>query len=122
MTEFDAPSTKNQFDVAQYPEQWKRYKELRPLAAEFTKLHKRFKELFGAADEIVHEGTVVATNSISGKFQPSQLKTDHPHLYAAYTKPVVREEFDEEAFKASSPDMWNFYRSRSVRHLNEEEN
>lgn len=114
MTEFSEPSDAKKFVLDDYEEHWQKYLALKPLAKEYEKYHKRFKELFGDADEIVYKGVVVATNKVSGKFQPSQLQTDRPNVHKAFLKMVVKEEFDEEAFKTAHPDLWEQYRSRSV--------
>lgn len=113
---FETEPKVKQFHLDDYAEHWARMQELKDLAAEYEVYKNRFKELAGDADELVLNGEVVATNTVSGKFQPSQLARELPHIHAAYMKDKVVRVFDEEAFKAHQPFMWGQYRSRSLRH------
>ena len=115
MTEpFQAPPTIPQFDLADYAEHFEEMLRLKPMAAKYEAYKRRFKELADGKDELVLNGQVVATNKIAGKFQPTQLLADHPHIHSAYLRPVVVQEFDEESFKAHHPDLWKQYRSRTM--------
>jgi hypothetical protein len=113
--QFEVPPKVKQFDLGPYREHWVKMLDLEEAAKEHKAYKERFKELAADADEFVLDGEVVASNRIAGAFQPSQLKADLPHMYNAYLKDKVVKEFDEPTFKEHNPEMWNRFRSRSLR-------
>lgn len=115
MTEFAAESTASRFDLDEYVEHWNEYLRLKEEAAKFEAYKKRFKELFGDSEEIYLNGILVHTNRQSGKFESTWLKADNGAMYEAYTREKVVRVFDEETFKAHNPELWQRYRSRSMR-------
>jgi hypothetical protein len=115
MTEFAAESTASRFDLDEYLEHWNEYLRLKDEAAKFEAYKKRFKELFGDSEEIYLNGILVHTNRQTGKFENTWLKNDNPAMHAAYTREKVVRVFDEEALKTHNPELWQQYRSRSMR-------
>lgn len=113
--QFQAPPKAKQFDLGPYREHWNRMLELEDAAKEHKVYRDRFKELAADADEFVLDNEVVASNRVAGAFQATQLKADLPHLYNAYLTDQVVKHFDEAAFKEHNPEMWNRFRSRSLR-------
>lgn len=113
--EFIAEAGPNQFDLGPYREHWMEYLRLRQEKSRYDKYHARFKELADKYDELVLDGEVVFTNSISGKFSDKWLSSEHPHIHALYLKDQVVKVFDEESFKNDHPTLWTSGRSRSLR-------
>src|SRR5690349_21651116 len=115
--EFEPEVTTKQFDLGPYREHWARYLELRELKREHDVYHERFRELADRYDELVLDGKVVFTNSISGAFSEKWLKGENPALHAAYTRDKVVKVFDKEAFERDHPTLYTSGRSRSLREV-----
>jgi hypothetical protein len=113
--EFIGEAGPNQFDLGPYREHWLEYLRLREENKRYVKYHARFRELADKHDELVLDGQVVFTNTISGAFSTKWLSTEHPHLHSAYLKDQVVKVFDEEAFKRDHETLWTSGRARSLR-------
>ena len=113
--DFATPANDKQFDLGPYRDHWTHYLSLRAAHEQYLKYHERFKELAENYDELVLDGEDVRTNTVSGRFSEKWLKTEHPHIHAAYIKPKVMQVFDEEAFKEHQPTLWMSGRARSLR-------
>lgn len=113
--EFIGGPTEGQMQIDDKAELWARYLELREASRTFKKWHARFKEIFGDADEITIGGDVVATHTVSGAVNQSQLKADHPELFALFEGVELVRVFDSAKFEAEHPTLAAAYRSRSLR-------
>lgn len=104
----------------EYARYWEEYEEIKRLADEYSKKLEswkaRWKQIFGDRDIITLDGVEVATNAVSGPFKVAQFRKEHPAIYQAYLVKKTQDVFDEEMFKAHNPQLWNDFRSTSIRH------
>lgn len=70
------------------------------------------RQLSGDATVYRYQGRIVADDSRNGRFTLSKLRQDDPDLVKEFTRWKTEEAFDEEAFKAAHPDLWEQYRAQ----------
>jgi hypothetical protein len=70
------------------------------------------RQLSGDAVTYRYKGRIVADDSRNGRFTLSKLRQDDPALVQEFTRWKTEEAFDEEAFKAAHPDLWEQYRAQ----------
>lgn len=77
----------------------------------------RFKAMAGNANQFMLNGIVVATHAVSGPFNKSRFAKEQPHIYEQFLVEVTVQVFDEDAFAAAHPNLYNSdeYRARSLR-------
>lgn len=121
MTQVDIPTkmlptpTVTQFELGeQYGPHWEEYLNACRIVETFK---QRFKQLFTEAgvDEVTLNGKVVATFKADTKFQSALFRKEVPHLANQYMTKQLVDVFDEATFKQVHPDLWEQYRSRSLR-------
>lgn len=119
-------------DVYDPPKNEEKQYDLSPLRlhyGEFLRYHARAKEangwlktfksllpgVVGDASLMVMGNLPVATFRRDQKLSMKRLADEQPQIIAKYTRRVVKEEFDEEAFRNEEPLMHQAYRGRSFR-------
>lgn len=106
--------------TGEYAAYWEEYQEIKRLADEYGKKLEswkaRWKQIFGDRDIITLNGAEVATNAVSGAFKVAKFREEHPAIYQAYLTKKTVDAFDEQAFKEHNPQLWNDFRSTSLRH------
>lgn len=98
---------------------WLQYREMRDnrdaLDKQIDKLEQELREAVGDAHEATIFGEVVVTNKPVNTFRTKEFSNDNPVLFKEFTKPVLKDEFDVEAFKAAHPNLFTQYQSRQFR-------
>lgn len=64
-------------------------------------------------------GAKVASYTQDGNFTESWFAAEQPELHKEFTKLVVEEKFDKEAFRAAHPDLYEKYRAPTMRLVND---
>lgn len=107
-----------QFVLDEYRQSWYKLRVLKDAADAAKKAYDTARKRLGAKiegfDELVLDGEVVATHP-RGAFNKARFVEENPPLAAKYMVTVPVETFDEEAFKAANPGLYDDYRSRSLR-------
>lgn len=93
-----------------------RYVEMRSnrdeLDRQIKKLEAELRTEVGDAHEATIFDEVVLTYKPIDRFQGKQFAEDNPILAKEFTRPVVVDQFDVEAFKAAHPNLFAQYQSR----------
>lgn len=98
------------------------------LWAEYCMRHKResadkkwmkefrdtIKQVAGDASEFKLKGVKVAM-LVPGNLNKSLLAAEQPDLVKEYTRPVFKEEFDQEAFVKDHPELYERYRAQAFK-------
>lgn len=72
------------------------------------------KQVAGDASEFKLKGTKVAM-LVPGNLKKALLAKEQPDLVKEYTRPVFKEEFDQEAFAKDHPDLFEKYRAQAFK-------
>lgn len=75
-------------------------------------LRKRIQDEIGDATLATVGGLPAFTWKHTGRFNATRFGQDHPDLVVKYTRPVTRDELDEEALKAEQGKLYTAYRGR----------
>lgn len=97
---------------------WAEFRMRHAREAEDTRWMKEFKATIKqvAADaEEFHLRNVKVAMFVPGALNRSLLADEQPDLVKQYTRHVVKEEFDEEAFAKDHPDLFTQYRSKGFK-------
>lgn len=85
--------------------------------SEVEKLEKEIRYEVGTADEATIFGEPVISNKLINKFKEGEFKNDNPLLHKEFTRPMVVEKFDQDAFRKQHPNLYTQYQSRQFRLL-----
>lgn len=113
--EFLAPTTEGQLSIDDKKDFWEEFLKLHAAAKKYKIWKGRFKDIFGDSDVITIGGEIVATHSVGGAVNQSQLRADHPELFDRFTTITQTRTFDAELFAQTHPELADQYRSRSLR-------
>lgn len=98
---------------------WLQYREMRDnrdaLDKQISKLEQELREAVGDATEATIFGETVVTNKPVNTFRAKEFAADNPVLFKEFTRPVLKDEFDVDAFKAAHPNLFTQYQSRQFR-------
>lgn len=97
---------------------WNEYRMRHKRSLEDNKWLEEFKatikQVAGDASEFKLRGVKVAM-LVPGNLKKSLLAKEQPDLVKEYTRPVFREEFDQEAFAKDHPELYEKYRAQAFK-------
>lgn len=97
---------------------WNEYRMRHRRESEDKKWMKEFRETIkqvaGDASEFKLKGVKVAM-LVPGNLNKSLLAAEQPDLVKEYTRPVFKEEFDQEAFAKDHPELYERYRAQAFK-------
>lgn len=86
-------------------------------SAEADRLERLLQDQIGDAHAGTVRGFKLVTHRPTATYRIKALVQENPELAQHYIKPVVKDEFDVEAFRRQHSDVLEQYRSRSFRTL-----
>lgn len=95
-----------------YLEAVERRRAIKVMEAELARLERKLRAAIGDNEAATIFGEEVITNRPVKKLRAKQLAEDNPVLYKQYTRPMLVDQFDAEAFQADHPNLYEQYRSR----------
>lgn len=97
---------------------WNEYRMRHKRSLEDNKWLEEFKvtikQVAGDASEFKLRGVKVAM-LVPGNLKKSLLAKEQPDLVKEYTRPVFKEEFDQEAFAKDHPELYEKYRAQAFK-------
>ena len=97
---------------------WNEYRMRHKRSLEDNKWLEEFKvtikQVAGDASEFKLRGVKVAM-LVPGNLKKSLLAKEQPDLVKEYTRPVFKEEFDQEAFAKDHPELYERYRAQAFK-------
>lgn len=94
--------------IADYTQKRRQMRELKKWCDDFE--HSLVKLADGRSEWLLH-GKPFATRRTNGKFTLSRLAAEQPHIVEQYTRYVTELKFDEDAFRAENPTLFEQYRA-----------
>lgn len=82
---------------------------------EYAKAQEALSAIMGDATVGTIDGQKVLTYRYEDRFRGSDFKKTFPDTWRTFVRPVTKEEFDLELFKASRPDQYKEFRVRAMK-------
>lgn len=88
---------------------------VREAEAAYEAVRNRIKALIGDRAQLASGRQVLATWRQVDRIHLARLRRERPDLVEVYTRPVTTDRFDEEAFQADHPELYQQFRVRELR-------